>query len=136
MLKQRSTYWGIKPAAWPEWIGLPPHIIAAKQWNRVVEVSIRHGRALPPENYLELRYERLIREPARIVAEMIEFAELPARDEPIDYALGKIDPSRAGRTLLNLSEQQRREAEAQMSPLLRELGYLDASPSTHPDDSS
>ena len=136
VLGKTSTHWGVKPAGWQEWLKLPPHLSAARQWMRLVETSIRHGRALPTENYLELRYERLIRDPARLVAEMIEFAELPARDEPIDYALCEINPSRAGKTLLNLSEQQRRDAEAEMSRLLRELGYLDASPSTHPADSS
>ena len=136
VLGKTSTHWGVKPAGWQEWLKLPPHLSAARQWMRLVETSIRHGRALPTENYLELRYERLIREPAESVAEIIEFAELPAREELIDYALSEIDPSRAAKTILNLSEQQRHEAEAEMSPLLRELGYLDASPSTHPADSS
>jgi len=136
VLRRTSTHWGVKPAGWQQWLDLPPHLSAARQWMRLVETSTRHGRVLPTENYLELRYERLIREPAELVAEVVEFTELPARNEPIDYALGEVDPSRAGKTILNLSEQQRCEAEAEMSPLLRELGYLDASPSTHLADSS
>ena len=66
----------------------------------------------------------------------MQCAGQPPGEEPIDYAKAEIAPSRAAKTILNRSEQQGHEAEAEMSPLLRELGYLDASPSTHPADSS
>ncbi len=123
VLRQRATYWGVRPAGWQEWAGLPPHVIAARQWKRVVGVSIRHGRALPPENYLELRYERLILEPAHVVRELTEFAGLSPCREMIDYALQTIDPTRAAKSRANLTETQMREAVEEMEPLLSELGY-------------
>ncbi len=123
VLKQPSTYWGAKPSGWKEWTSLPPYILAAKQWTRVVEISIRDGRALPPENYLELRYERLIRQPAQVVQELIEFTELPASREMIDFAVRHVDPSRARKATDDLIDQQLREIAKEMNPLLRELGY-------------
>ncbi len=136
VLGKTATYWGVKAAGWQQWLTLPPHLIAAKQWIQVVEISTRDGRALPSENYLELRYEQLIREPAEFMGRILEFAELPPSAEMIEFVLKEVDPSRAGKTILNLNEQQLREAAAQMGPLLRELGYIDASASTQAGDSS
>ena len=136
VLGKTSTYWGVKAAGWQEWLTLPPHLIAAKQWMRLVEISTRDGRALPSENYLELRYERLIREPAELMGEILDFAQLPPSADVIEYVLSEVDPSRAGKTIANLTQDQLREAAAQMSPLLQELGYLDASASTQAADSS
>lgn len=123
VLRQRSTYWGIKPEGWKEWIDLPPHIVAARQWKRAVEVSLRHGRALPSENYFELRYERLVADPAGAVTELTAFAELPDSPEMIEYAVREIDPSRAAKPKTNITDQQLREAVEEMEPLLSELGY-------------
>ena len=123
VLKQRSTYWGVRPAGWQDRVDLPPHLVAAWQWKRVVEVSRRDGRALLPENYREVRYDRLIREPAAVVAELTEFAGLPPSREMIDFVAGEIDPSRAAASKSNLTNQQLREAVREMEPLLTELGY-------------
>ena len=123
VLRRRTTYWGVKPVGWQEWVALPRHIAAARQWKRVVEVSIRHGRVLPPENYFEFRYDRLIREPAQVISELAAFAELPESPEMVQFAVGVIDPSRAARAKTNLTHQQLGEAEQEMEPLLTELGY-------------
>lgn len=120
---KRATFWGVRPAGWQEWLDLPPHLLAARQWKRVVEISIRDGRALPPENYLEIRYDRLIREPAAVVAELTAFADLPPSREMIDYVQSVIDPSRALKSKMNLSDRQLEEAIREMEPLLSELGY-------------
>lgn len=128
ILKKRSVFWGVRPAGWQEWVGLAPHIIAAKQWRRVVEISMGDGRALPAENYLELRYERLVREPAQVMREMIEFTELPPCQEMIDQTVAIVDPSRAGKWKADLTEQQRREVMQEIEPLLGDLGYLDTAP--------
>lgn len=123
VLRQRSIYWGVRPAGWQDWVGLPSHIIAAKQWKRVVEISIRDGRVLPGDNYLELRYERLLREPDQVIRELMDFTELPPCQEMIDYAVDHIDPSRAGKSKTNLTDQRLREGVEEMNPLLSELGY-------------
>ena len=125
VLKQRSTYWGVKPAGWRQWTSLPPHILAAEQWKRVVEVSIRDGRALPAENYLEVRFARLIAQPAETLREMAAFAELADSPRMLDYAARQIDASRAKTSVLDLTDRQVREIEAAMSPLLAELGIPD-----------
>ena len=123
VLKKRSTFWGVKPAQYKQWLDLPPHVIAAKQWRASVEVSIRDGRALPDENYAEFRYENLMKDPEQVISEMIEFAQLDTCPAMIDYAAGHIDPSRASKAEANLTDQQMKEAMEEMAPLLKDLGY-------------
>ena len=122
-LKKRSTFWGVRPAEWRQWVGLPSHISAAKQWRRTVEASVREGRALPAENYLELRFERLIQDPAQVVQEIIEFADLAPCPAMIEYAVAQVDSSRAAKARANLTQQQMCEAIEAMEPLLTLLGY-------------
>ena len=125
VLKQRSTYWGVKPAGWQQWTGLPPHLLAAHQWKRVVEISIRDGRALPAKNYLEVRFARLLAEPVETVRQMAAFAELPDAPAMLDYAAGQVDASHAKTSVRDLNDQQVREIEDAMNPLLAELGFPD-----------
>ena len=123
VLKKRSTYWGVKPAQYKQWLDLPPHVIAAKQWRVSVEVSIRDGRVLPAENYAEFRYENLMKDPQQVVSKMIEFAQLDPCSAMIEYAAGHIDPSRASKAEANLTDQQMDEAIEEMLPLLKDLDY-------------
>ncbi len=123
VLKQRSTFWGVKPAGWKQWTGLPPHLLAAHQWKRVVEISIRDGRALPAENYLEVRFARLIAEPVDTVRQMAAFAGLPDAPAMLDYAARHVDTSHATTSVRDLNDQEVREIEDAMSPLLTELGF-------------
>lgn len=121
--KRRVGYWGTKPVGWEDWVGLPPHLIAANQWKRVVEISTRHGRSLPAENYLEIRFDRLMREPVPLVREMIAFTDLPHSDEMLEHAARHVDPGRATTSIRNLTLTQLRESEEAMAPWLAELGF-------------
>lgn len=125
VLRQRSTYWGTRPAGWKQWTKLPPHVLAAEQWKRCVEVSIRDGRALPAGNYMEARFDRLIAEPVETVRAMALFADLPDAAPMLDYAATEVDGSRARTSVLDLTDEQVREIEAVTAPLLAELGFPD-----------
>jgi hypothetical protein len=124
VLKKRSLYWGVKPPGWNAWLELPPHVVAAKQWAAVVETSVRHGRALPPQNYLEVRFEAFVHAPEAGLRAMFEFAGLSAAPEPLAYAAGTVDPSyarpRAGELL---SGAELAEVDSIIAPVQRELGY-------------
>ncbi len=123
LLRQRATFWGVRPAGWQAWVGLPPHILAAKQWKRVVGISIRDGRALPPENYLELHFEQLVRQPTQVLGELMTFTELSPSTHMIDYAVSTIDPSFVSKAKAELTQQKLHEIVDEMNPLLGELGY-------------
>ncbi len=123
LLRQPSTYWGVKPAGWQQWVNLSPHVLAARQWRRVVEISIRDGRVLPPENYREFRFDRLLRAPRDTVGEMADFAELARTREMLDYAAGEVDVSKMTTSLSDLTGQQIAEIEAELAAPLDALGF-------------
>ncbi len=126
VLKQRAVFWGVKPPGWRDWIGLPPHILAARQWRSVVETSIRDGRALPAGNYLEIRFEQLVHEPAEVTERIIEFTELADSREMTDFCVEHVNPSRVGSARDDLTDTVCQEVVEEIGPLLDELGYGEA----------
>ncbi len=123
VLKRRSTYWGPKPSGWQEWIGQPPHILAARQWKAIVSKTLADTEALPAEACLDMRFERLIREPEAVITEMMRFLELPTCSEMVDYATGHIEPGRSGKWKAATTTEQESESAQEMEPLLSDLGY-------------
>lgn len=61
--------------------------VLGQAWRHHVEAGRRAGAALP--NYVEVRYERLVREPAPQLARLCEFLRIP-------YAAAMTDPSAQG----------------------------------------
>lgn len=124
VLRKRSLYWGVKPPGWRAWLDLPPHVMAARQWRAVVEASLRHGRALPPENYREVRFERFVEAPEAALRELFDFAGLPAASAPLAYAASTVDPAYARpRAAELLSAAEIAEVDEIIAPLQHELGY-------------
>lgn len=124
VLKRPPTFWGPKPEGWKRWLDLPPHVIAAKQWKALVEASIRDGRRLPAENYREVRYERFVREPVTVVGELFDFCGLSHDPGVLAYARDHVSSTRQDRWEGTIPAEHIREAEAEMKPLLEELGYV------------
>lgn len=69
--------WGPLPPAYQElWesTGSSFHALAGLQWRRIVEVTAEAARALPPDRFLEVRYEDLCDRPRDTVDEILAFA--------------------------------------------------------------
>ena len=59
---------------------------AARLWSRRVEAGLRDGRALGPERYTEVRYERLVTEPEAQVKELCDFLDLNFDPGMLEYS--------------------------------------------------
>jgi hypothetical protein len=117
-------FWGPRPPGWKQMRSLPAHVRAARQWRLCVESALRHGRTLPAENYMELRYEEFVVDPLSWTRRILDFAELSKAEEAVGWARREIDPSRGEQWKGTLTPEQEREVEAEEAPLLEELGYL------------
>lgn len=115
--------WGPLPDGWRAWADMPQHLRLAEQWRAAVHASVRDGRALPAENYMEIKYEALISEPHNVIRSVMDFAELPLSQDVLNRASTTIDPSRANRWSDILTTEQASDIEAHLAPILRELGY-------------
>ena len=146
MFRNRGPRWGhVEIPGWREVLSGQPeanHIRCAIQWRDTVRIARDDARDLPDESYTELRYEDLLREPARIVGEALGFLGLELHPD-VEAFLPRIQDStvgsyharkqvrhyvddhsrRVGRHTENLTATQLAEVEAVCGPLLRELGY-------------
>lgn len=147
MFRNRGDRWGhLEVPGWRELLARYPvenHIRCAHQWRDALVIARRDARSLPPERYLEARYEDLVESPAEVVARVLGFLGLP-QDPAVDAFLPRIQDAtegsyharkqvrhylenharRIGRHQENLTPEQVREIEAVCMDLLRELGYL------------
>ncbi len=88
-----ARFWGPRPAEWRNWLDLPSHVQAARQWRRCVETSLHYGRSLPTHRYFEFRYEDFVADPITWLARILDFAELPPNAALDAYTRTKVDPS-------------------------------------------
>jgi len=61
--KHGGGYWGCRPPEWRSILEHPMLEASGLQWKTIVEHALRSGRALPPERYVEVRYEDLCDRP-------------------------------------------------------------------------
>lgn len=124
ILRKPARYWGPRPVDWWRWLDLPPHLIVARQWTAIVRKAVHDGRTLPAANYLELRFETLMAEPLRTVERLLEFTELKASSEVVDFAQSHIDPRINYRRKDSIGDSEEREVYSLIAPTLQELGYV------------
>ncbi|MDP8959746.1 MAG: sulfotransferase, partial [Actinomycetota bacterium] len=124
------------------WVAWGPRTLweAARKWRRDVSAGRRHGASLGPERYLEVRYERLVAEPRRVLELVCDFAglsfdermlafhthaRLQGRPEWRGFHASVTKPVTGGLRdwSTQMPEQQVLAFEAVAGGLLEELGY-------------
>ena len=123
LLRRPARFWGARPPNWKEWRELPPHLSCAHQWKSLVEISLVEAARVPPENYLQIRYEDVVVDPAGICDGIADFAELPRSEEMRRAALERIKPGHAHRRMSELTPRQEEEVMEIIGPLQERLGY-------------
>jgi hypothetical protein len=108
----------------------------ACRWRQEVRAARALGRRVGEDRYLEVRYERLVREPDEELRGICDFAGLPYEREMLEYAgavdvsekphhRGLLDPPRADvrRWREQMDESDAEGFDSVAGDLLRELGY-------------
>lgn len=117
-------YWGARPPEWQSWVGNYSHsVVIAKQWAESTRIARQSGSKLPAENYLEVRYEDLIRNPRSGVDKVMNFLELDSDLSVLEYASQSADPERVDRWRTSLQSSFVNEVRPFIEPVLSELGY-------------
>src|SRR5947207_3331741 len=103
-------------------MGRPTVAQGARHWRRVVGAAMAKGRPMPPDRYLEVRYEAFVAEPGPASARILAFLEEPP--EPLlGYVETVTDASRADRWRELLSADDVQVVEGICGDLMEELGY-------------
>src|SRR4051812_1261914 len=94
-------------------------------WRAYVEAGIRDGRALPPERYLEVRYEELVTNPSGTAEQVLDFLGITAETSRAQFseALQRADSRSVGAWRRRFDEREVAEIEAEIGQTLRQLGY-------------
>jgi len=95
---------------------------AAGDTRRAAWVWMSYLAAAREGDVLELRYEDVATDPARVGAELARHLDVPA--EPLVSALGRAHAGSVGRYRTDLTAEQLADVEDEAGSLLRELGYL------------
>lgn len=65
--------------------GKSPAALGAMQWKRVVELTWEERLLLPPEQFIEIRYEDFVQDPYSILRDVFKFLELDDSVEAHQY---------------------------------------------------
>ena len=95
----------------------------AAQWREGVAHAVIEGRRLPECSYLELRYEELVREPARAWKRVSRFLGIDDPAQGIQFLERGVVGDRAEHWRSVLTAEQMRVLESHIRPTLEFLGY-------------
>ena len=124
MMGIKLDYWGARPPGWNEWIDrYPPQSLLAKQWAATMTIAVNEGRKLPPENYIEVRYEDLVNYPQEEFTKLTSFLEIENPQPIINYAESSSDPQRINKWKSSLNQNTLDEIKEIMQPTMTQLGY-------------
>ena len=75
-----------------------PAVLAAIQWNRIIEISLQESADCSNDSYQEIKYEDFIKAPYDTVKKLYKWCNIPTSNRSLDY-LSKIN------MLTNMNEQ-------------------------------
>lgn len=103
--------------------GKPRYLQAAASWEFQVRRYVEFSRQeIPAENRFEMSYEEFCREPVALMNRLADFLGIPMTEACRDYVAGTLTDAQIGQHH-DADPAQLREVEAQIGPLLSELGY-------------
>jgi omega-hydroxy-beta-dihydromenaquinone-9 sulfotransferase len=118
---------GTTPRAWVR-SGGREEVMAATLWRRETELAIHDGNTLGQDRYIEVRYEDLVRDWARVIRSITDFTALPW-SPMFERRLGTFDVRATAATRSTSLEADQLAAIAEIvEPLAGRLGYADLAP--------
>jgi hypothetical protein len=121
--KHRQS-WGPRFAGIDEAVDRHPLArVCAMQWRYSVEAALAQRALLPPDQYLEVRYETLLADPVAGVERITKFLQLEPASAIDEWIAARIAPHRPPEWRSQLDEDAWRAVTQEIGPLLAELGY-------------
>lgn len=118
------AYWGVRPPGWQEWVGSESReVMLAKQWVATIQRASEDAHALPEHARFIFHYEDLMREPRRVMQDMVDFCKLEDAEDLVAHVESTADPARQAKWRDALDEQVLDRIRPIMEPTLTQLGY-------------
>lgn len=124
LLGRGMAYWGPQPPGWREWLRQDSRLVVlAKQWRFTIEPVLEARRSMPAEQWLDLAYEELVRDPAGHGLEIERFGRLPHSDAFVEHLVEECRVDRVDAWRERLGEGSLEEVRPVLEPVLGRLGY-------------
>lgn len=91
-------------------------------WEHYLSFALAHQELIPPQQYMELRYEELLAEPEASLQRITAFAGFPVAAEALAAAARRVDAGRLDNSSYAAGYREQIPAMVD-SPLMRRLGY-------------
>lgn len=122
--RQPLAYWGVRPPQWQDWVDSEStQVILARQWVATIQCAVADAHALPEHARYIFRYEDLMREPRRLMQEIIDFCELADASDLVSHVEATADPARQLKWREALNGSVLEQIRPIMEPTLNDLNY-------------
>lgn len=124
---RKLKYWGPRPPGWKNWVRHDhPDVVMAKQWAGTIGHALDDAQHLTSTGLgvFQFRYEEVMADPARVMADVCRYAELEQPEPVIEYAVRTADASRANKWRAELDDALLAQVRPFMEPTLSRLGYV------------
>jgi hypothetical protein len=110
-------------------------VLAALEWKILMDAFEEAAATIPPERWLDVRYEDVVREPRESTARILRWLDLEWDPEfERSFARYRFDASKASAYARNLRHEDVRAIDAAIGPDLQRFGYAPV-PDDRPDGS-
>lgn len=121
-----------RPSSWgPRWPGMADEIktltlpeICARQWQEQIKAAFSQKKSIPSQNYLEVKYEDLVKNPSAVFDEIAGFIGLDKNCPSFRHHIThKIKSESLDRWKKDLNPDAQEKIMKILKPTLKELGY-------------
>jgi len=125
----RKVTWGPRVPGYASFVAEHPmHMVAGYQWMKMIEVAMDDMARLPVGVGLEVRFERLLADPAGEAERIGAFCEVPDIDGLKEHARRFMDPDHQYYLRVDLTDEQWADVDQMIAPLQRRLSDGDPPP--------
>lgn len=101
-----------------------PYVLAALQWKCIVQIAKKESKLIPPDKYVEIKYEDFIDAPHKILSHIFKFCNLEDSKKAHDYLeKNPILNNLKYKYKFEWDHAKLRMITETMEPVLSELGY-------------
>jgi len=104
--------------------GVDPVLTAARMWKFAVKRVMQDKAHIPPEQYMEVRYEKLMQDPIAEVGRVLDFCGLPWTPRLRSHIEAFDIRSRNFKWANRFTPRQVADIEEEIGPLLKQLQYV------------
>ena len=121
-LQHSGSYWSVKPPGWHDLLKLPLVNACALQWKMTVECILQSAKNLPPEQYLEVKYEDFVAHPLETFKLVGAKCDLVWNDNLLRKITAGID-NRNFKWRMEMRDEDQCTLNALLENSLKQLGY-------------